>query len=285
MLNKFEKIKQAYILYNNLVYLDPLQIMALVYRLLFKQLYNMYKRQGALALSGYLVKSFGYLTIDRYLRGSFSQKGEDLIIDRYFKNKRKGFYIDIGAYHPQINSNTKLFYDRGWNGINIEPNPARIELFQRFRKRDKNLNVGIGSSKGMATFYELDANGLSTFSKKEADSMLKLGHKLKNKMKIQMYKMQDIMKEYVRSDIDFITIDTEALDLEVLKSNNWEKYRPKLLCIETIDFADLLTSTKDSSDRKREISKYLSEKGYKEYFSNGLNTLYIDSKQKSVITN
>lgn len=254
--------------------------MALIYRLLFKQLYNMYRRQGAVALSDYLIKSFKYLSVDRFLRGSFSQKGEDLVIDRYFNHKRKGFYIDIGAYHPTINSNTKYFYDKGWYGINIEPNPARIKLFNKYRRRDINLNVGIGISKKKAIFYELEATGLSTFSKAEANSMLKVGHKLKSKIRIQMYKLQDVMKKYVKSEVDFISIDTEAFDSEVLKSNNWKKYRPKLLCIETIDFADLLTSTKNNSSKKESIRKYLLGKGYEEYFSNGLNTLYIDSKQR-----
>lgn len=255
----------------------------MVYRLLLKQLYNMYRRQGAIALVDYLVKSFGYLTVDRYFRGSFSQKAEDIIIDRYFEHKKRGFYIDIGAYHPKINSNTKFFYNRGWHGINIEPNPERIKLFKQFRRRDINLNAGVGASKKLETFYELEATGLSTFSKREADSMLKVGHKLKSKMKIQMYRLQDIMKKYVKNEVDFITIDTEALDLEVLEGNNWDKYRPKLICIETIDFADLLTSTKDDSSRKEEISKYLLRKGYEEYFSNGLNTLYIDLNQKQTL--
>lgn len=252
--------------------------MAIIYRLLFKQLYHTYRKQGAIALSDYLLKSFKYLTIDKYLHGSFSQKGEDLVIDKYFNHKKKGFYIDIGAYDPMLNSNTKFFYDRGWNGINIEPNPTRIKLFEGARKRDINLNLGVGSANGKTIFYELEANGLSTFSEKEANSMISVGHKLKRKIKVQMHKLEEIMKKYVKSGVDFISIDTEALDLEVLKSNDWKKYRPKILCIETLDFADLLTSTKGNISKKETISSYLSGKGYKEYFSNGLNTLYIDSK-------
>lgn len=242
----------------------------------------MYKRQGVVVLADYLVRSFGYLIIDRHFRGSSSQKGEDLIIDKYFNHKRTGFYIDIGAYHPEINNNTNFFYKKGWSGINIEPNPARIRLFKKTRTKDININVGIGSLEKKAIFYEFEAAGLSTFSKQEADAMVAVGHRIKSKIKIQMYRLKDVIKKYAKKEIDFISIDTEGLDLEVLRSNNWKKYRPKLLCIETIDFADLLINTKITSNGKKSIDEYLSEKGYEEYASNGLNTIYIDSKQKAV---
>lgn len=249
-----------------------------IYRLFLKQFYNTYKRQGIISLSSYLIKSFNYIVINRYFRGSFSQKGEDLMIDKYFKHKKKGSYIDIGAFHPQMNSNTSFFYKRGWSGINIEPNPTRRKLFIEERKRDINLSIGIGPMTQKAIFYEFEANGLSTFSKKEAESLLKIGYKLRKKIKVKVYRLEEIIKKYVKSKIDFISVDTEGLDLEVLKSNDWKKYRPKLLCIETIDFVDLLTSTKEDSSRRESINKYLLEKGYEKYFNNGLNTLYIDSK-------
>lgn len=250
--------------------------MAIINKLLLRQLYHIYKRQGPIDLCSYFVKSFNYLIINKYFRGSFSQKGEDLTMDKFFKHKRKGFYIDIGACHPKRFNNTKFFYDRGWHGINIEPMPTRIKLFLQERKRDKNLNIGIGKVKKVAVFYEFEASGFSTFSKKEADSLIKIGYPLKRKIKVQMHRLEDIMKKYVTSHIDFMTIDTEAMDLDVLESNDWKKYRPKLLCVETIDFIDLLTSTKENSNRKKSISNYLLGNGYQEYFSNGLNTLYRD---------
>ena len=241
-------------------------------------MYHIYRRQGGIALGEYLVKSLESILYRRF-RGSYSQKGEDLVIYNFFKHERKGFYIDIGAYHPKMNSNTKFFYDKGWYGINIEPNPAKIRLFSKTRKRDINLNVGVGVVTRKMVFYKFEADGLSTFSKKEADSLLKIGYKLRKKIKIQMYRLEDIMRKYVKSDIDFMSVDTEGLDLDVLRSNNWEQYRPKLLCIETLDFIDLLTSIKENSHEKDMITDYLFKKGYKEYFNNGLNTLYIDSKQ------
>lgn len=251
--------------------------MAMIYKLLLKQMYHIYRRQGAIALSSLVLKTLIHI-LNRYLGRSNSQKGEDLMIDKYFKHKKRGFYIDVGACHPQRLNNTKLFYDRGWRGINIEPNPENIKLFYRDRKRDINLNIGIGIKRKRAVFYELEHAGVSTFSKEEADSLLELGHKLRRKIKVPMYRLEDIMKKYAKSDIDFMSVDTEAMDLVVLKSNNWEKYRPKLLCVETIDFINLLTDDKKDSKRKQIISNYLLSKDYEEYFSNGLNTLYTDMR-------
>lgn len=245
-------------------------------------MYKIYQRQGFIYLSTYLVKAFNYLIINRYLRGSFSQKGEDLMIDKYFNHKKKGFYIDIGAFHPRRLNNTKLFYNRGWHGINIEPNPTRIKLFFQDRKKDINLNIGIGKKTKITQFYEFEPLAFSTFSQKEANTLIKVGYKLKKKMKIQMQRLEEVMNRYVKSNIDFMTVDTEGLDLEVLKSNDWKKYRPKFLCIETIDFIDLLTNDKDVTKRKETISRYLRGKGYKEHFSNGLNTLYIDHLNKKI---
>lgn len=251
--------------------------MAFIYKLLVKQLYNIHKREGTLFLASYLGKSSLHI-FNRYTRGSNSQKGEDLFIDKFFNHKKRGFYIDVGACHPKRLNNTKFFYDKGWHGINIEPNPERINLFYEERKRDVNLNIGIGTVEKMTVFYELGHAGVSTFSKNEADSLIALGHELRKKSKIQILRLENIMKKYVKSPIDFMTVDAEAMDLDVLKSSNWEKYRPKLLCIETIDFIDLLTSTKRNLSRKNSITEYLSKKGYKEIFTNGLNTFYKDEQ-------
>lgn len=257
--------------------------MAILYKLLAKQMYHVYRRGGFINLNTYLIKSFMHI-LNRYLRGSNSQKGEDLLIDKFFNHKKKGFYIDIGACHPKRLSNTKFFYDKGWYGVNVEPNPDRVKLFLRDRKRDINLNIGIGTVKKIAVFYELEHAGVSTFSKEEAYSLIKLGHKLRRKMKIPMYRLEDIMKKYVKSDIDFMSVDAEAMDLEVLKSNNWQKYRPKLLCVETIDFVDILTSPKENNDRRDNITIYLRGKDYEEIFSNGLNTFYMDITQRENIS-
>ena len=97
--------------------------------------------------------------------GSFSQYNEDLLVDVLLNCKKNGFYVDVGANNPSILSNTKRFYDRGWKGINIEPNPELYKEFVLERKRDVNLNIGVGNSSDKLPFYVMSANTLSSFDK------------------------------------------------------------------------------------------------------------------------
>src|SRR3989339_633328 len=89
---------------------------------------------------------------------SYSQTGEDIIIDFFLKEKKSGFYIDVGAYHPVNLSNTYKFYKRGWNGVNIEPNHNKLSLFKNQRTRDINLNIGIGQNETKSKFFIFDAD-------------------------------------------------------------------------------------------------------------------------------
>ena len=94
---------------------------------------------------------------------SYSQEGEDMVLSRIFSDKSKGFYVDVGAHHPMRFSNTYSFYKRGWQGINIEPNPDSISMFKRYRPRDINLNCGIAWNKGNLEYYMFDEPALNTF--------------------------------------------------------------------------------------------------------------------------
>lgn len=245
-------------------------------KVLLKQLLGIYKYQGIRGLFAYLFNIFRYRVLKPYIMGSFSQRGEDIIINKYFKGKR-GFYVDVGASHPSRLSNTKLLYDNSWCGINIEPNVQKIELFLAERTRDINLNIGIGKKNGKAIFYEFEASGLSTFSKDRAETLIKEGYKLRRKLDIPIRRLDYILEKNVEGNIDFMSIDTEGYDIDVLQSNNWNKFRPKLICIETIDFTDLLKNGGLSS-HKKEIDEFLWKKGYREYCHTDLNTIYIDKK-------
>lgn len=191
---------------------------------------------------------------------SFSQGNEDVIIDQLLGNKYKGFYVDIGAYNPTRFSNTKRFYLKGWRGINIEPDPIRIKKFQKERPEDINLNVGIARQNGVLDFFKFDPSTLSTFSKKTANSYKKQGHKLVETMKIRVYRLEYILSKNFRGkEIDFFSIDTEGFDFEVLKSNNWKKFKPKVICIEN-------NSTK--------VREFLSKIGYKKVAQTHVNGIY-----------
>ncbi len=100
---------------------------------------------------------------DSYAIKSYSQEGEDMILQRILGDKKHGFYVDVGAHHPRRFSNTYLFYRRGWSGINIEPNPEAMNAFQVDRERDINLQFGIAEHAENLTYYFFDEPALNTF--------------------------------------------------------------------------------------------------------------------------
>src|SRR3989344_5642181 len=107
------------------------------------------------------------------LRISFSQDLEDILIDKLLGKKKRGLYVDVGAYDTTRFSNTKKFYLRGWQGINIEPDPIRIDKFYKERQRDINLNFGVANKNGRLDFYKFNPQTLSTFSQKQAQAYQK----------------------------------------------------------------------------------------------------------------
>ncbi|TSC88480.1 MAG: FkbM family methyltransferase [Microgenomates group bacterium Gr01-1014_5] len=168
-----------------------------------------------------------------FSKGSFSQNEEDILIDNLLGNKPLGFYVDVGAYDPSRMSNTKRFYLRGWTGINIEPDPKNIKKFYKSRPRDINLNLGIANQNGNLTYFKFVPETLSTFSKKAAESYKKEGLKLVSTYKIKISKLRGILEKYCKGKhIDFLSIDVEGYGYEVLKSNNWKKFKPTIVCFE-----------------------------------------------------
>ena len=109
------------------------------------------------------------------IQGSYSQHGEDLVIDNILGHKTRGSFVDVGAYDPININNTYRFYKRGWRGINIEPNPEKFSTLLTKRPKDVNLNIGVNDVKGMGTLYRFVPDSLTTFSKKEADGYIKGG--------------------------------------------------------------------------------------------------------------
>ncbi len=217
---------------------------------------------------------YTYSEINRMIfsltKKSYSQDGEDLFIDMLLKKRGKGFYVDVGAYDPTRFSNTKRFYDRGWTGINIEPDTINYEKFKKERKRDINLNVGIGTRSQKLTFYKFFPDTLSTFSPTSARQYKALGYKLILKKRVDVLPLSNILKKHCKvKTVDFFSIDTEGLDLTVLKSNNWKLYSPQIICIES------KTHRGNSGDEFEKIDRYLVGKGYSQRFCNNVNAIYI----------
>ncbi len=176
----------------------------------------------------------------KYYHLSYSQEGEDMILRKYFDTKQDGFYIDIGAHHPKRFSNTYFFYNRGWRGINVDAMPGSMKSFNVVRKRDINLEVAISNIEKDLIYYIFDEPAINGFSKEISQDREKNSpYKLIDQIKIKTETLAGILSKCLPLEvkkIDFMSIDVEGLDLEVLKSNNWEKYRPHIILVELLDF-------------------------------------------------
>lgn len=193
---------------------------------------------------------------------SYSQYSEDLFLDRFFHYKDNGVYIDIGANNPSLLNNTKKFYDRGWVGVNIEPDKNNFKLFLMERLRDTNLNVGVGEKRSSMLFYNFIPDTNSTFSKETADKLIEEGATLVEVEPVAIIRLEDVFKLINKRRVDFISIDTEGFDMQVLRSNDWEKFRSDIICIE------------DESGYK--YDKFFEARQYKKYCYNGLNSFFVD---------
>ena len=177
----------------------------------------------------------------KYHEISFSQEGEDRILQRIFENQEKGFYVDIGAHHPQRFSNTYLFYLKGWRGINIDAMPGSMDIFNKLRSEDINIEVAISNTEEELIYYMFDEPALNGFNEELMLSRNFSKYQLLEKRTSKTQKLSKILEKHLPNGdvIDFMTIDVEGLDLEVLQSNNWKKYRPKFVLVEDLTHFEL----------------------------------------------
>lgn len=186
---------------------------------------------------------------------SFSQEGEDVIIKNLLGNvEKKGIYVDIGAHHPMRFSNTFYFYLHGWTGINVDAMPGSMKKFNKYRKKDINLEAGISNTGEELVFYEFTDGALNTFDAKLAQKYEGNGYKVINQQSIQTYKIMDILDQYVgEQEIDIMDIDIEGMDDLIIGQIDWQKYRPKIVLAEK----DYNLATKDVRP-----NRVLCENGY-----------------------
>jgi FkbM family methyltransferase len=170
-----------------------------------------------------------------YLNESYSQEGEDSILSRFFEGRQSGFYLDVGALHPQRFSNTYKFYKMGWRGISIDAMPGSMALFKQVRPLDINLEIPVSDTKEKLPFYIFNEHALNTFSKEHAEEReLKDEYKIVQTVVIETKKLSDILDEHLPKgqNIDFMSVDAEGFDYKILSSNNWAKYRPTVVLVE-----------------------------------------------------
>lgn len=167
----------------------------------------------------------------------YSQEGEALILDRMFNFCSEGLFVDVGAHHPKRFSNTFTFYKRGWRGINIDPTPGAKALFDEARPEDISLSVAVSNIEGIQDFYLFSEPALNTFSPTLAREYQRVGCKLLEVRPMESKKLSRILEECgLNKRIDFMSIDVEDHELQVLESNDWQKYRPQVLLVEILDF-------------------------------------------------
>jgi FkbM family methyltransferase len=206
---------------------------------------------------------------------SYAQSGEDVIVFMLFDHKKveRPTYLDVGAFTPCRLSNTYLFYTQGSRGVLVEPNVDLIPELKHKRPEDTTLNVGVGiDAQAAADYYRMTVPGWNTFDKEEAEGRVKGTDgkvKIEQVIKMPLVPINKVIGEHFGGKApDFLSIDVEGLDLPILKTLDFGKYRPKIICTETLI---PLTST-----MKPDTTQFLATKGYVPRAVTFPNTIYVD---------
>jgi FkbM family methyltransferase len=154
----------------------------------------------------------------------FGEFGEDIFINRILNNIKHGKYIDVGCYHPYKGSLTATLYNKNWNGINIDLSKTSIDLFNMVRKRDINLNVAISNYNGEISYYENSPIN-------QQNSLTKTNNQ-QTKIKIKCQTLNSILEKNILQKFDYLNIDVEGSELEVIEGIDLMKYHPSLITIE-----------------------------------------------------
>lgn len=209
---------------------------------------------------------------------SYSQCGEDLIINLAISNLKieQPNYIDIGANDPVIRNNTYFFYKNGSSGVCIEPNPEIFKKIKKIRARDTALQIGVGSQQKEAEYFVLTSGALNTFSRKTAEDTVTNknygNQKIEKVLKIQTTDINSLIEKYTPKGLDILSIDTEGYDLDILKSLNFEKYRPKIICVESLKYEGV-RMVKDE-----DIINFLIKNNYLLFGDTYINSIFVDKK-------
>lgn len=222
------------------------------------------------------IKNFIYKVVPLpYTNESFSQAGEDCCIDFLFSQLKISApsYLELGVYKPKLASNTYRFYKNGATGVLVEADKSLIEEIKRVRPKDTILNIGVGFSEVTdADFYIFEEPAHNTFNKQEAEYRVKFGsYKLVKIEKIELKSINAIISENFKSTPHFLSIDIEGLDLDVLKSLDFNKYPIPVICAETCTYSETHIKPKDKS-----IEEFMLQIGYFVYADTYINTIFVN---------
>jgi FkbM family methyltransferase len=214
---------------------------------------------------------------DGFAHRSYSQEGEDMILRRVFDGRKDGFYVDVGAHHPMRFSNTFYFYRLGWRGINIEPNPDATTRFRLFRPRDTHVQAGVGDTPATLRYWCFEDAALNTFdaqlaARYRADPRLSFSRT----REIAVERLDAILSRCLPKGvrIDFLSIDVEGMDMAVLRSNDWRRFRPH--CV----LAEVIGATLESLSGN-DVVRFLDDRGYGLYAKSSNTLVFRDRESQA----
>lgn len=209
-----------------------------------------------------------------YGRRSYAQEGEDLVVERIMDRCSDGFYVDVGCHHPFRFSNTYLFYRKGWRGVCIDALPGTARLFRRWRPRDQVLEAGVSEEPATLTYHMFNEPALNTFDPGLAAERDGLNsYRLAGTKQVPVEPLGAILRRLgIDREIDLLSVDVEGLDLSVLRSNDWQKYRPKLI------IAECAAATLEELESDP-VRLFLHERGYRIHAKTGRSVIFIGTER------
>jgi FkbM family methyltransferase len=200
---------------------------------------------------------------------SYSLNFEDVIFHRLFPVIENGFYVDVGAGHPRFENDTFSLYQRGWHGINVEPNHGFHGALMEERPRDTNIRAVLADSFGdVFTYYELDGSGLSTCDAEQAAAYQAIGLDVVLR-EVSTTTLSSILAEAGVVHINILKVDVEGFEEKVLAGNDWERFRPDVVLVEA-------TYPENPVRRPTNILSFMEQRGYRHVLFDGLNDFYLE---------
>jgi FkbM family methyltransferase len=211
---------------------------------------------------------------------SYAQQGEDIALWQILRNVlgiEHATYMDIGAHHPVFNNNTYYFYERGSRGVLVEPNPALHRVLEQVRPRDVLVRAGIGvSALAEADFYIIGGSEdaqLNTFSPQQAEALVTRSngrYRIERVLKIPLLSINELMRKHWNGPPNLLSLDTEGFDLPILRSLDFERLRPDVVCVESVEVGGRRVTA--------EILQLMAQKGYDIRGGSFINTIFVDRR-------
>ena len=205
---------------------------------------------------------------------SYSQVGEDMIVDFLFQGLGiQPVYLELGTNHPKYGNNTYKFYRRGCRGVLVEADPSLIPWIRRVRRRDRVLHVGVGTEDGATRpFYVFENAAINTFDEQEARARLRAGTARGfREIPVAMATVNTLIEQQVRRTPDFLSIDIEGMDLQVLQTLDFARFPVPVICAETCRYSENHVKEKDPA-----IAALLEARGYFAYADTYVNTIFVN---------